>query len=78
MADASRVADDHFAVTPSNTANFATQARALRINVAGDVAVVSPSDTVVTYTCVAGEVLAVRCKRVNSTGTTATGIVGWT
>jgi hypothetical protein len=71
----------HGAVTKSDSADIALingrGPRALRIGGAGDVAVVDQRGTVVVYTCVAGEVLEVKAKRVNSTSTDATGIVAW-
>lgn len=68
----------HAAVTPSDTVDIPNgPARSLRIGVAGNVAVVDPTDVVVVYACATGEVLNVACKRVNSTSTTATSIVAW-
>ena len=71
------------AVSPSNTIDiWATTpvsdrklTDALKIGDAGTVAVVSQSDEVTTFTCVAGELLPVAIKRVNLTGTSATAIV---
>jgi hypothetical protein len=66
------------AVTPGDTAvdNFSREAEALYIGGAGDVAVVLPSGTAITFTGVpAGRILSVRCIRVNSTNTTATSMV---
>jgi hypothetical protein len=74
--DAAASARSHAEVTPHASLNFGC-ARALRIGGAGDVAVVGLDDVVVIYTCVAGEVLTVQCKRVNLIGTDATNIVAW-
>ena len=71
----------HAAVTASDTADISLidgrTCRALRIGGAGNVVVVDQGGTAVTYTCVAGEVLLIEARRVNSTNTTATGIVAW-
>lgn len=70
-------ASDAFAVTPSDSVNFTNGARSLYVGVTGNVAVVTPAGTVVTFTAVpAGTVLPVEASRVNATGTTATSIVG--
>jgi len=45
---------------------------AIYVGGAGVVAVVFQDGTVVNFTCVAGEVLPVRARRVNATNTTAT------
>lgn len=63
-------------VTPSNSVSFSTNAHRLWVGGAGNVVVVLADDSTCTYTSVpAGTYLLVRCKRVNSTGTTATNIV---
>ena len=67
----------HATVTPSDSVDLTFPCRSLRVDVAGDVAVVDAAGTVVTYTCTAGEILPIRANRVNATGTTATGIVAW-
>lgn len=65
------------AVTPSDSTNFtAGEARGLYVGGAGDVVVVFPDGTAITFVGVtAGSILPVQCKRVNSTSTTATSIV---
>lgn len=69
------------AVTPHNTTNFGpatapTFTRGLYVGGAGDVVAVGEDDTAVTFAAVpAGTVLPIRCKRVNSTNTTASAIV---
>ena len=64
------------AVTPSDSANLSSIARALYVGTSGNVAAVMPDDSVVTFSGVqAGQVLPVRVKRVNSTNTTASNIV---
>lgn len=75
-------AENFAAVTPHDTTNFnattpkAGLTRALYVGGAGNVAAVREDGTAVTFVGVtAGTVLPVRCIRVNSTGTTATGLV---
>lgn len=68
------------AVTPHDSTNFGpastpTLTRALYVGGAGDVVAVDEGGAAVTFTCPAGATLPIRCKRVNSTGTTATAIV---
>lgn len=67
----------NFAVAPSDTVNFTTPARSLYIGGAGNVVVVAPDASVVTFVGVpVGTILPVQATRVNLTGTTATNIVG--
>lgn len=66
-----------FSVTPSDATDFTFFARALYIGVTGDVAIVNLDDSVVVWTaCPAGLIIPCGAKRVNSTATTATNIVG--
>ncbi len=67
---------ESFTVVPSDTANFARIAREIQCGGAGTVAVVKVDDTVQSFTVVAGESIHQLCKRINSTGTTATLMVG--
>ena len=63
-------------VTPSDTAGMAKgSADGFYVGVAGTVAVVGEDGAVGTFTVDAGTVLPLGGKRVNETGTTATGIV---
>jgi hypothetical protein len=64
-------------VTPSDSARFASAARALYIGGAGNVSVVPANNgsSVVFLGVVAGSILPVRCLGVNATNTTATNIV---
>lgn len=68
-------------VTPSDTVNFVNQGLGrllcdgLYIGGAGVVAAVFEDGTVVNFTAVAGEILPIAVKRVNTTNTTATLIV---
>ena len=63
------------AVTPSDTVNLRDLCRAIYVGVSGNVAVVFPDDTVVTFTAVPVGILEVQAKRINSTNTTATDMV---
>lgn len=64
------------AVTASDTTSFDNLTRGLYIGGAGNVSVyLADGTTVVFYGAVAGSIIPVRAKRVNSTGTTATNIV---
>ena len=63
-------------VTPSDSVDLTTVARALYVGAAGDVAVLMNDDSTATFVGVAaGSILPIRVKRVNSTSTTATSIV---
>lgn len=67
-----------FAVTPSDSANFSSNARSLYVGVAGDVAVVTPAGTVLLHKNVpAGAILPISASRVNATNTTAASILGY-
>lgn len=62
-------------ITKSDTVNINSDASltdAIYVGGAGVVVVVFQDDTTAAFTCVAGQVLPVRAKRVNSTSTTAT------
>jgi hypothetical protein len=67
------------AITPSDTVDFGAGTspeevlcRAIYVGGAGVVAVVFQDGSVVNFTCIAGQILPVRAKRVNNTNTTAT------
>jgi hypothetical protein len=67
-------------IVTSDTVNIVDPARdplpdAIYVGGAGVVAAVFQDNTVVNFTAVAGEMLPIRIKRVNSTGTTATVMV---
>ena len=65
------------AVTPSNTVNLPLGVRALWVNGAGDLSLVGEDNVAVVFTVPIGQegrVLPLGAKRVNATGTTATGI----
>ena len=64
------------AVTPNDSTDLATAARALYIGGAGNVSLDTVGGDTVTFTgLAAGTILAVRTARVRSTSTTATAIV---
>lgn len=70
-------ANNGAAVTPHDTNELATYARALYIGTGGNLSIISPGDSAaVTYVNVqGGTILPVRAKIVRATGTTATNIV---
>jgi len=66
-----------FAITPHDSTNFTNNARAIYVGVGGTVVLVDPQGTVLTFLNVPnGAVLPVACKRINSTSTTATNMIG--
>lgn len=68
---------DAFSITPSDSTNFNIAARAFYVGVAGNVAIVTPSGSVVTLVgCQTGVIYPIVCIRINSTNTTATSLVG--
>lgn len=63
------------AVVTSDTVNFSPPlgiAEAIYVGGAGIVVAVLQDDSVINFTCVAGQILPVRVLRVNATSTTAT------
>ncbi len=71
------VAAAWFAVTPSNTVDFAYVARGFYVGVTGNVVAVNEDDTTVTFVAVpAGQSIGGRFRRINATNTTATSILG--
>lgn len=77
MANEWNSASNAVAVTPSDTVNYDGQdARGLYIGGAGDVSLLTAAGKTVLFTGVlAGSILPIRHKRVNSTSTTATDLV---
>jgi hypothetical protein len=64
-------------ITKSDTVNLPTNLNggvcdAIYVGGAGIVVAVLPDDTTAAFTCVAGQTVPIRAKRVNSTTTTAT------
>lgn len=65
------------AITKSDTVNFPVDVNygwcdAIYVGGAGVVVVVLANDQLLSFTCVAGQILPIKAKRVNSTNTTAT------
>lgn len=70
-------AQDAFTIIPSNSTNFNIAARGVYVGVGGDITLVTPAGNAVLFVGVPqGSVLPVTCIRINSTGTTATSLVG--
>ncbi len=64
------------AVTPHDTNELTKFSRALYVGGAGNVAVITTDGSALTFTAVAaGTTLAVQCKQVKATNTTATAIL---
>lgn len=76
LDQASAPAGSAVAVTPHDTTELASVSRALFVGGAGNLACLMADGTTCTFTgVVAGTVLPIRVRRVNSTSTTATSIV---
>ena len=76
LATATVPALDGAQVTPSDTTGWGFVARALYVGVTGNIVLVTPNNTVLTFVAVpAGVILPVMCYRVNATNTTASNIV---
>jgi hypothetical protein len=70
------VSDRYEAIAPSDTVDYDKPARGLYLGTGGDVAVVRTDDTVVTFpNMVGGLIHGLVFKRINATGTTASGVV---
>jgi hypothetical protein len=65
------------AITPNNTTLLTNRALEIMVAVGGTVTVLTGADEVVQFTAVAGVRYPIITKRVNVTGTAATGIVGF-
>lgn len=63
------------AITPHNSTNLDTVARAIYVGTTGNIVIVTPNDEVVTFTSVPVGILPVMAKRINSTSTTASNLV---
>lgn len=72
-------AGDGFAITPSNSVDFTTDAAAIYVGVTGNIVLETTKGTVLTFVGVpAGAILPIDTRRVNVTGTTATNLIGLT
>lgn len=67
-------ADDMVPVTPSDSVDLDIMAKALYVTMGGAVAIVTRAGNVRTVTVPNNFILPVRASRINSTGTTASGI----
>lgn len=70
-------ADDVYMITPHDTNLLPQTVRAIRIAVAGDIRIMTAAGNDRTLTVLAEEVLLCGATRVYSTGTTATGLLGY-
>lgn len=69
--------EQFFAITPSNTVDFPKTVRGIYVGANGNITAVNEAEVAVTFSnCVAGSIIPIRAIRVNSTGTTATNLVG--
>lgn len=66
-----------FAITASDTVDFTNMAYGIMCTVAGNVVVVYEDSTTQTLPMSANVIYPIRCRRVNSTSTTATGLFGF-
>lgn len=66
-----------FSITPSDANDLADSTRMIRVDGAGTLKVDMVGSGTLTFTMTAGEWLPICVKKVYSTGTTATGIVGF-
>ena len=66
-----------FAITPSDTVDFTYYAYGIMATVAGNVVVVWEDGTTNTLPVAANTIYPWRCKRINNTSTTATGLFGF-
>ncbi len=77
MSNYSDPVSNGFAITPSDATNFTRETRGIYVGTTGNVVVVFPDASTVTFNSVpAGAILPVRAIRVNSTNTTASNMVG--
>jgi len=73
----SNPATDYFSITPDNAINEAASFRSIYVGAGGDITVVSANGNAVLFAAVPqGTTLRVEGVRVNSTGTTASLLVG--
>mgnify|MGYP000879959634 FL=1 len=63
-------------VAPNDVTEFAQPMRSLYVGVTGNVSVLTTNGQSVIFANVPVGILPIRCRRVNSTGTTATNIIG--
>lgn len=63
------------AITPSDSVDFAERPDAIFVGTGGNLVAVMPDNTTVTMAVVTGSIIPITCRRINSTGTTATGLI---
>lgn len=64
------------AITPSDTENIPFVAKGIFVGTGGTISILAVGDTeAVTLTVQDGAILPIRARRINATGTTATGLV---
>jgi hypothetical protein len=68
--------NDGLSITPDDNTDLTAVIRAINVDTAGTVAVLTTRNTSLTLYVAAGIVFPIMAKRVLATGTTATGIVG--
>ena len=68
---------NHYAITPSDSVDFAFSFRGIYVGFGGDISLVANDGTAVLYkNAIAGFTIGMRGKRINVTGTTATNLIG--
>lgn len=79
MSDAIWPGDNLISITPHNTTEFAENVRMVYVGTGGSVSVTTTKDATVTFTNVpSGSTIGpFFIKRVNATGTTASGMIGF-
>ena len=76
MADETRPSGDFFAITPSDSTDEARAFRAIYVGGAGDIVAINDQDQPITFAgALAGSIIPIKSKRVNSTSTTASSLV---
>jgi hypothetical protein len=67
----------HFSITPSDDDDLQITPRAIYVGQSGNISITDGSGETVVYQVESGFIIPFRAVRVNSTGTTATELVGW-
>lgn len=72
-------AGDGFAITPSDSADLASDAAGIYVGVTGNIVLKTAGETTLTFVAVpAGTILPIDTRRVLATGTTATSLIALT
>lgn len=69
-------AKDTFTITPHDSTNFTYNADAIYVGVTGNITLINGAGASQLFSNVPVGIFSIRCSRVNSTGTTATNLVG--